>query len=209
MTRRLLSVAIVFFTARVALSALTVSEPIAPPHPLSSLPMTLGSWNGARQPDFDRETLAVLGVDDYVTRLYRRGPDAADLYVGYYESQKRGGTIHSPLNCLPANGWQPLTHARVRLTIADGTSVDANRYVIQRGLDKQLVYYWFQSHGRTVASEYATKAYLIFDGLTRHRTDGALVRVVVGPFANEASADRSAIDFIHVLEPQLDRQLPR
>lgn len=209
MTRRLLSVAVLFLAARVALGALTVSDPIAPTRPLSTLPMTLGSWSGQRQPDFDRETLAVLGVDDYVTRLYRRGPDAVDLYVGYYESQKRGGTIHSPLNCLPANGWQPLTHARVRLAVDAGTSIEANRYVIQRGLDRQLVYYWFQSHGRTVASEYATKAYLILDGLTRHRTDGALVRVVVGPFMNEARADDTAISFIRVLEPQLDRQLPR
>ncbi|MGH9410367.1 MAG: exosortase C-terminal domain/associated protein EpsI [Vicinamibacterales bacterium] len=209
MTRRLLLIAVLFFAARVALGALSASDPIVPSRPLSSLPMTLGPWTGAPLPDFDPQTLSVLGVDDYVTRLYRRGPDAADLYVGYYASQKRGGTIHSPLNCLPAAGWEPLSYSRVQLTGDPSRPIHANRYVIQRGLDRELVLYWFQSHGRTVASEYWNKAYLIFDGLTLHRTDGTLVRVVVGPFLNEARAERTATDFIHVLAPQLNRQLPR
>lgn len=209
MTRRLLFVAVFFVAARAALAALSTSEPVVPARPLSSLPMTLGSWTGAREADFDAQTLSVLGVDDYITRLYRRGPEAADLYVGYYATQKRGGTIHSPLNCLPAAGWQPLSDSRVRLDVARGLSINANRYVVQRGLDKELVFYWFQSHGRTLASEYWTKAYLIFDGLTMHRTDGALVRVVVGPFTQEASAQRTATDFIQTLAPQLTNRLPR
>lgn len=209
MTRRLLAIAVLFLVTRAALTALSASDPVIPSRPLSSLPMTLGAWSGARQPDFDPETLAVLGVDDYVTRIYRRGPDAADLYIGYYASQKRGGTIHSPLNCLPAAGWQPLSHARVALAEPAGQTIDANRYLIQRGVDKELVYYWFQSHGRTVASEYWTKAYLILDGLRLHRTDGALVRVVVGPFTQEAGADRTARDFIQTLAPELTRRLPR
>ena len=209
MTRRVLLIAVLFLGTRAALAALSTSEPVLPTHPLSSLPMTLGQWTGAREPDFDAETLSVLGVDDYLTRVYRRGPDAAGLYVGYYASQKRGGTIHSPLNCLPAAGWQPLSHSQVQLRVTDGLAINANRYLIQRGLDKELVFYWFQSHGRTVASEYWTKAYLIFDGLTLHRTDGALVRVVVGPFTQETTAERTAIDFIDTLAPRLTRQLPR
>lgn len=209
MTRRLIVIAVLFFATRAALAALSGSEPVVPAHPLSSLPMALGPWTGAREPDLDAQTLSVLGVDDYLTRVYRRGPDAADLYVGYYASQKRGGTIHSPLNCLPAAGWQPLSHSRVRLAQTGGPAIDANRYLIQRGLDKELVFYWFQSHGRTVASEYWTKAYLILDGLRLHRTDGAIVRVVVGPFTQEATAERTAVDFIHALAPGLNRQLPR
>jgi EpsI family protein len=209
MTRRLLLVAFLFVGTRAAVAALSASEPVVPAHPLSSLPMTLGGWSGAREPDFDPQTLSVLGVDDYVTRVYRRGPDAAELYVGYYASQKRGATIHSPLNCLPAAGWQPLSHARVQLAVDSGLRIEANRDVVQRGLDRELVFYWFQSHGRTVASDYWAKAYLVLDGLRLHRTDGALVRVAVGPFAQEASAERAASDFIHALAPKLTRQLPR
>lgn len=209
MTRRVLVIAVLFLATRAALAALSSSEAVVPARPLSSLPMTLGSWTGAPEPALDAGTLAVLGVDDYLTRMYRRGPDAVDLYVGYYASQKRGGTIHSPLNCLPAAGWQPLSHSRVQLDLTGAPPIEANRYLIQRGLDKELVFYWFQSHGRTVASEYWTKAYLIFDGLTLHRTDGALVRVVVGPFTQEARAERTATGFIQALAPRLTRQLPR
>jgi EpsI family protein len=81
--------------------------------------------------------------------------------------------------------------------------VTANRVVIQKGLDRQLVIYWYQSHGRTLASEYASKAYLVLDSIRLHRSDAALVRVVTA-----ADAEPAAIDFIRTLRPVLQRFLP-
>ena len=46
-----------------------------------------------------------------------------------------------------------------------------NRYVIQKGVDRQLVLYWYQSHGRVVANEYWSKFYLIRDAVRLNRTD--------------------------------------
>ena len=115
-------------------------------------------WTGQSLPPMEDKILAVLGVDDYLNRVYVL-PDraAVGLYVGFYNSQRQGDSIHSPMNCLPGAGWEPVSRSSVRIpvTLREGaTEVDANRYVIQKGLDRQLVLYWYQSHNRVVASEY-------------------------------------------------------
>ncbi len=87
-----------------------------------------------------------------------------------------------------------------------------NRYVIQKGLDRQLVLYWYQSHGRVVASEYWSKFYLVRDAVTLNRTDAALVRVIVpiAPNAEQAEtpAEENAVDFVKKIYPILPEYLP-
>ena len=103
------------------------------------------------------------------------------------------------------------------MTFADprtpDTPLQANRYVIQKGHDRILVLYWFQSHGRIVASEYWSKFYLVTDAVRLDRTDGAIVRLTApiagpGPEA-EARAQSDALAFAGVLLPQLDAFLPK
>jgi EpsI family protein len=111
------------------------------------------------------------------------------------------------MNCLPAAGWQLLTIDR-RSIAAAGRQIVVNRDTIQKGLDERLVLYWYQSHGRVVASEYWTKAYLVLDGLRLHRTDGAIVRVITLIRDGEAGAEQNAIAFVRALLPVLDSHLP-
>ena len=61
--------------------------------------------------------------------------------------------------------------------------------MIQKGLDRQLVLYWYQSHGRVVASEYWGKFYLVRDAVRMNRTDAALVRVIVPMAPNDDNAE--------------------
>jgi EpsI family protein len=84
--------------------------------------------------------------------------------------------------------------------------------VIQKGLDRQVVLYWYQSHGRVVASEYWSKIYLVLDSIRLNRSDAALVRVIAPvdearPNA-EIDAERSAISFVQAMFPTLDAFLP-
>jgi EpsI family protein len=208
MTRRLLVLAGVVLAAAVCLRASTAERRVALQRPLADMPWKMGEWTAIRQENFDPATVAVLRADDYVSRYYvRPATDQADLYIGYYETQRQGDTVHSPLNCLPAAGWQLLTMDR-RPIDAGPTSIVVNRDVIQKGLDKRLVFYWYQSHGRVVASEYWSKAYLVLDGLRLHRTDGALVRVITPMSDSEAAAERRAADFVRTLFPVLSDHLP-
>ena len=187
-------------------------EAIPPRDSLASLPMQLGLWQGRPAPDMTDSVLAILGVDDYANRYYT-GPrgGALSLYVGYYKSQRQGSSIHSPLNCLPGAGWNPVKKEFLEVPV-EGGSIEVNRIVISKGLDKQVVLYWYQSHGRAVASEYRAKVYTVLDAMRTGRTDAALVRVIspaasLEPAAEEA-AGRRAIEFVQLLYPYLNRYVP-
>ena len=84
-------------------------EDVPPREPFSRFPMQIGSWRGEDNEPLSDEVLKVLGADDYLSRFYYTERRAwSGLYVAYYESQRQGDTMHSPLNCLPGAGWQPL-----------------------------------------------------------------------------------------------------
>ena len=129
----------------------------------------------------------------------------------YFASQRSGDTIHSPKNCLPGAGWQPLDSGRSEIALSGGRSLTAARYVVARGNERQLVLYWFQSHGKTTASEYSAKFQLVTDAIRLNRTDGALVRVVTPVLLGEteAQSERRAVEFIRLMYPALDGFIPR
>ena len=179
----------------------------------AGFPMELESWRGQVNPPMDDDILKVLGVDDYLSRVYYRKDGAAvGLYMGYYASQRQGDTIHSPLNCLPGAGWEPVVEGRLTIPDVAGRDLLVNRYIVQKGLDRQLVLYWYQSHGRVIASEYWSKLFLIHDAIRLNRTDGSMVRVIApihhGATDNGASAEKLAVDFVRVLFPSLPAYLP-
>ena len=122
----------------------------------------------------------VSGVTDYVLRTFDGDSGAAkfSIYVGYYPYQEQGKSIHSPKNCLPGAGWEPLSAERVRLE-AGGYHFPVNRYVIAKGSSQAVVYYWYQGRGRIAANEYGVKWEQIRDRALFGRSDEALVRVVV------------------------------
>jgi EpsI family protein len=179
-------------------------------------PFQLGGWAGQQLQPFSDEILAVLGVEDYLTRAYTSASRATvGLYIGYWKSQRQGDTIHSPQNCLPGAGWESVEQGRITIPdprAAGAAPLEINRFIIQKGLDRQVVLYWYQSHGRIVASEYWGKFYLMADAVRLNRTDGSLVRITVPvrgatPDAVNA-AERAGLDFAAVLLPALHGYLP-
>jgi len=85
-----------------------------------------------------------------------------------------------------------------------------NRVIIEKGLDRQLVLYWYQSHGRVVASEYWGKIYTVVDALRYNRTDAAMIRVMtpLNDQSPEQAAEARAVQFVQALFPQLSQYLP-
>lgn len=208
MLNRSLIVAVLIVGASLAVQRASKAAPIEPRASLSTLPLTVGGWVGRELPAWDERVQQVLGADQYVNRRYVRGDDTADLYVGYYGSQRQGDSIHSPQNCLPGAGWQPVENDRVSLPIGPGRSAAVNRYIIQKNLDQQVVLYWFQGRGRVVASEYANRMYLVFDSLRTRRSDGALVRIMVPARADSGAASAKAESFAAALYPTLSEVIP-
>jgi EpsI family protein len=203
----------VLLGATAGLAHLSHGESTPPAMPMSEFPTKVGPWAMVIQWPLDKETIDLLGVTDYLNRGYwEPGMEKTllGLYVGYFRSQRTGSTIHSPKNCLPGAGWNPTTAEVYQLHLDDGRKVPINLYTIRKGLDSEVVLYWYQSHGRIVASEYWGKFYLVYDALRLNRTDAALVRITV-PVSNndEATAQARALSFAKQINGDLDQIIPR
>lgn len=198
----------------VVIARSSASEPVPMRQSFDNFPNRLGAWEGRRLDDFDRKIVTLLGVDEYLNRLYvAPGEPVVGLYVGYYQSQRSGDTMHSPLNCLPGAGWLPVKHTYVTIPVTLGETsrqVEVNSVLIEKGLDRQVVYYWYQSHDRVVASEYWGKIYTVLDAVRLNRTDAALVRVTVPVLGQEGEprAERAALEFTRELFARLGSFLP-
>ena len=177
---------------------------------LKEFPQTIGVWQKTGSDQIlNDETLKVLRASDYLLRDFRK-PDGsvANFYVGYYASQRSGATYHSPLNCLPGSGWILSAPGKATVSLPDGSSFVANKYVIQNGDYKSMMVYWYQGRGRNVASEYWGKVYTVFDSVRLRRSDGALVRVTVPIGSSEAAAEKTAIEFASQASGVLSQFVP-
>ncbi len=176
------SIAVILLVATgVYVTFLSTVQPIPPLRSISEFPAQLGSFsqNGEDQ-TFSEKVMASLGVDHYIMREYRdQDGYPLWLYIGYYESQIEGQIIHSPKHCMPGSGWNTIESKEVSLAVVDSKypKVKINEMVLQKGLEKQLAFYWYHSRGRVVANEYMDRFYMIFDSLLKKRSDGALVRI--------------------------------
>ena len=177
---------------------------------LKDFPQSVGAWQKSGNDQIlDDETLKVLRASDYLLRDFRKSDGkAANLYVGYYASQRTGATYHSPLNCLPGSGWTLSEPGKATIALPDGSSFVANKYVIQNGDYKSMMIYWYQGRGRNVASEYWGKIYTVFDSVRLRRSDGAMVRVTVPIGNSEATAEQTAVEFASTASAILPEYVP-
>lgn len=178
--------------------------------PLAELPETLGDWRQkGGEMRFGEATESVLRVSDYTQRYYS-APDGriANLYVGYYASQRTGVTYHSPQNCLPGAGWVMREPQTIEIKTPAGKTFTANRYRVENGTFDEIMIYWYQGRGRVEASEYRDKLNTIWDSAFRRRSDGAMVRVMTSVAGDERSATAAAIDLSARLADDLSKFVP-
>ncbi|MDE3195525.1 MAG: EpsI family protein [Acidobacteriota bacterium] len=178
--------------------------------PLAAFPMNFGNWSLLQEGVVEQDELDVLKADDVLTRLYRNDADhsIASLFIAYFKSQRTGQSPHSPKNCLPGSGWQQDASGRIDIPIGDHT-INVNHYLVSKGNETSLVLYWYQSQGRTVAGEFAAKFYLIADSIRYHRSDAALIRVIVPTTtAQVAQADQVGVRFVQSVFPVIKQYLP-
>jgi len=178
---------------------------------LSEFPMQLGDWAAISEQKIEGRSMEILQVDDYFVRNYRNPKgEVIGLYIGYFKSQREGKGIHSPRQCLPGAGWVPVNTEVYQMAVLghNPETVPVNKFVMGKGLDRQLYLFWYHGRGRIYASEYWNKIYLIWDGLTKKRTDGALVRVNSPVKGNTEDALKTQSDFIMLFFPLLKEYIP-
>ena len=179
----------------------------APQRPLREFPSEIGISRSEDRP-FEKPVVQAIGADDYINRVYVGSTPPIELYIGYYKDQRSGDRIHSPKNCLPGSGWVPVHSTRVQIGSAKGVPVVVNGYLVANGARRDMVLYWYQSHGRIVASEYWAKFWLVADSLKHRATDGAMIRIWTSAADGEATAQARAVDFASRVYPQVSEFLP-
>jgi len=169
---------------------------------LSALSYVIQTSRGVEGPPLDADTLRILAADDVLNRTYRAGDGTPiGLYVAYYAAQRPGVSIHSPLHCLPGTGWEALDVSTVRLPGAASGTV--RRLIVRKDRQLALVLYWYSLHGRIIAGEVTSKLTLLADSVWLHRSDAALVRIVVPIAGSAAAADEHGLAFARDLAPRL------
>lgn len=204
---------VILLSTGLLLAARTSVEYIPKYQPLDAFPYQIADLRGKNLP-IDKNVLEALGPGQFLDREFS-GSSPADppieLFVAYYPSQRTGDTIHSPQNCLPGSGWTPLQVGRTQIPRPDGRTITANRYIVTKGLDRILVLYWYQAHGRTTPSEYWAKMYMVADAMRLNRTDGALVRIShrIPNSADGPRTEARMVQFAQTVLEQLDIFVPR
>ncbi len=177
--------------------------------PLSTLPAQYADYRGVSAA-ISEEEQRVAGMTDYSYQVFRRDTlQDFTVYVGYYDHQTQGKTIHSPKNCLPGSGWEALQQSETRVQTTNGEET-VNRYLLQNGQQRALVFYWYQGRGRVAANEYRVKWELLRDAALTGRSEEALVRIVVWltPNRDEAQAQQLAGEVARDLIPAVYKVLP-
>ena len=188
------------------------SERVPQVSPLSLFPPAFGGWTMARDMPIEKEVQDVLKADDTLNRVYVN-PSRADfvfLFIAYFKTQRYGQAPHSPKNCLPGSGWEPVETAKETIDVPGWNApIVANRYVVERGDERSVVFYWYQTHSRIIASEYWAKFWLVADSVRYRRSDTALVKIVVPVHNNDVNAATAmGVQCIQALFPSLLKQLP-
>jgi EpsI family protein len=177
---------------------------------LDLFPDRIGQWQGRQATNLEVEVLNILKVNDYLMRRYVDANGRSIwLYIGYWATQRRGGQAHSPKNCLPGGGWEPVDAARLTVTLPPPYApIEVNRYLIQKDRDMQVVLYWYQAQGHAVASELGAKVAMVRSALMRRRTDGALVRASSPVTGTVAETTERLVRYVQALYPVLGEYLP-
>ena len=178
--------------------------------PLSQFPGGFDGWSLIKESKIEPEVQDILKADDLLSRFYTNGRVGAYLFIAFFKTQREGQSPHSPKNCLPGAGFEPLESFPIDIKVPSRQQpIHVNRFLTARGEEKTVTLYWYQSHDRIIADEFAAKFWLIADSIRYRRSDCALVRIVVQVNNDDtASASKTAVEFAQAVFPSLSHQLP-
>jgi len=187
-------------------------EHLPAPPALSQFPAQIEQWSELREDPLDPDVANALHADQTLNRIYvlRSEGSLASLFLAWFQTQQGGlRQPHSPKVCLPASGWVPEASGEMSIDTPAG-SLNVNRYVVVNHSERAVVLYWYQTPHRAIAGEWASKFWLLADSLYEHRTDTALVRIVVWSAAGgDRAATETAALMARNIYPLLRQQLPQ
>lgn len=189
----------------------TSEDAVAITRPLKDLPASIGDWRAREFSPFDDKTLEILKLSDYANVRYADpGGRSLWLYIGYWGSQRKGAQIHSPKNCLPGSGWEPVESSTLTIPLASpAPPITVNKYLLQKGGSRELVLYWYQSRNTVTAGEIPARIQMVKNSLFSNRSDGAIVRVTSSVAGSVEATTQVLTEYIRQLSPVLQQYLPQ
>lgn len=190
------------FIGTYAVTRAAASAPLGTPPALDDVPMMIDGWQGYHAPPLAPDVAEVLAADHYLHRYYVNGNAAVEIDVAYYNQRRVGASMHSPLNCLPGNGWTVSEIRTLTLPTANG-HVLVRDLTVRRNKAVFSLAYWYQNRERVLAGEASTRFTLLADSLMRKPADVGLVRVMTP--LKEGHEHQHVANFAKALIPELTR----
>ncbi|MEA1948911.1 MAG: EpsI family protein [Thermodesulfobacteriota bacterium] len=194
-----------------AMKKIPSARNLPPRDSFDSFPVQIAHWHGKKRTIEDK-ILKELWADDYLNAFFKHSktPNSIYLLIPFYEYQGTRHTAHAPQSCLLGGGWDLLKDQNHIVAVHLNRNIEIRTMHLRKGDFRMLGSYFFFQRSRVITSPWMNKLYLVWDSITRQRTDGALVRVemTLAPDQSMESAYAMLDEFIKALWPILPEYIP-
>jgi len=173
---------------------------------LGEFPMSVAGWQGQSVP-YPDWLPDELGANEFFIREYTndRG-GSVTLYAAYFDA-RYGGTTHNPDVCYPAQGWDIIERSRSAVQV-DGAELEVTRMLIQKGLMKQLVMFYFQTGDQTIPELSGYRLRAIVQGILFNKIGAAIVRISAPVTETVERTDSEEAEFLKAIAPMIEQYIP-
>lgn len=200
----------IMITGGIYIRYFTFTEVNIPRKPLKNFPLIIENWKYSSDIHLSKDIVSVLKVDDYLFRSFHNGNTTVNLYIGYYQSHRRFGEIHTPEHCQAGGGWEVISERTKYLKIPGrNIKVKFIEAVYKKELEKKVFIFWYQLNQKYITNFFSYKIHIVLNSLFKHRSDAAFVRITT-PIYNDNidEAIKRAEDFIIKAVPVINNVLP-
>jgi EpsI family protein len=200
--KKLALLALLFLVTAILVHGSSEPDPVLSKPFLTEYFEDLEGYRKERRIALNEEAIQMLSLDDYAYIDYEGPAGRVNLYIGYYYTANKAYASHSPLVCYPSQGWQ-IDSKPVRRALAVGPyTVNYEEIITSYSGQRELVMFWYQSHGRTSTQVYRNKIDMAINRLRERDEQHAFVRVSM-PMAEHEAAERLGVDFTQSFFPLL------
>jgi exosortase D (VPLPA-CTERM-specific) len=162
---------------------------------IASFPLEFAGWQG-RSEYVDPEIIIQSGAEESFSGIYQNNSgDVVSLYVGYRSTAflSNDNFFHSPTVCIPSAGWITReTSIHVIKDVPFFGDMKVAKMLIEKGLDKQLVYFWFQTKDKATHNKDINRFHLAVHAIKRDNTYDLFIRPVASLQRNETIGNAEA-----------------
>ncbi len=173
---------------------------------LAEFPMSVPGYEGKEMP-YPEWLPEELGAREFFIRQYdNQQGTSISLYAAYFDA-RYGGTGHNPDVCYPAQGWEIIERSPGAVQ-AEGKTIEFTRMLIQKGLAKQLVLFYFQTGDRIVPELSLYRLTAMVQGIVYNKIGGAIVLISAPIHGTVEETYAQETEFLRIVGPMLERYLP-